>query len=66
MGFLLLGLATASFEGYRSTVVYLIIYIVMNIGFLTVFLTARRTSTGATLRYLTDFRELGQQDAMTS
>jgi NADH-quinone oxidoreductase subunit N len=66
MGFLLLGLATASTEGYRSTLVYLLIYIVMNIGFLVVFLSARRTADGASFRYLTDFRELGQQDAVTS
>jgi len=66
MGFLLLGLATASFEGYRATLLYLVIYIAMNIGFLTVFLNARRKADNSTYTYLTDFRNLGQTDDLTS
>lgn len=60
IGFLLLGLATGSFEGYRTTLLYLFIYAVMNIGFLVVFLNARR-SDGNSLLYLSDFRGIGQQ-----
>lgn len=60
IGFLLLGVATGSFEGYRATLFYLLIYAVMNIGFLIAFLNARRPD-GNSMLYLTDFRGLGQQ-----
>lgn len=60
IGFLLLGLATGSFEGYRATLLYLFIYAIMNIGFLVVFLNARRQD-GHSMLYLTDFRGLGQR-----
>lgn len=59
MGFLLMGLATGTLEGYRTTLLYLLIYVVMNIGFLTVFLCARRASDGFSFIYLTDFRHFG-------
>lgn len=55
-----MGLATTFFEGYRSTILYLALYAVMNIGFLLVFLNARRPDNNGLL-YLTDFRGLGQQ-----
>lgn len=60
IGFLLLGVATGSFEGYRATLFYLLIYAIMNIGFLIAFLNARRPD-GNSMLYLTDFRGLGQQ-----
>lgn len=55
IGFLLLGLATGSYEGYRATLFFLFIYAIMNLGFLTVFLNLRRIDR-ASLTYLTDFR----------
>jgi NADH-quinone oxidoreductase subunit N len=60
IGFLLLGVSSGAFEGYRATLFYLFIYAIMNIGFLVVFLHTRR-SDGKSLVYLTDFRGLGQQ-----
>src|SRR5438309_864117 len=33
MGFLLMGLTCGTFEGLRATLIYLLIYIIMNIGF---------------------------------
>ena len=60
IGFILLGLAAGSFEGYRTTLLYLFIYAVTNIGFLVVFLNARRAD-GNSLIYLSDFRGIGQQ-----
>jgi NADH-quinone oxidoreductase subunit N len=58
IGFLLIGLATASLEGYRATFIYLVLYAIMNVGFLKVFLSTRRYD-GRSLIYLTDFRNLG-------
>jgi NADH-quinone oxidoreductase subunit N len=58
IGFLLLGLACASFEGYRATIIYLLIYSLRNFSFLVLFLNARRAD-GRSLLYLTDFRGLG-------
>lgn len=58
IGFLLLGLATASQEGYRATIFYLLLYSIMNVAFLVVFLNARR-SDKKSLVYLTDFRGFG-------
>jgi NADH-quinone oxidoreductase subunit N len=58
IGFLLLGLSTASQEGYRATIFYLLLYAIMNIAFLIVFLNARRNDAKG-LVYLTDFRGFG-------
>jgi NADH-quinone oxidoreductase subunit N len=60
IGFLLVGLSSASAEGYRTTMFYLVLYALMNIGFLIVFLHARRAD-GQSLIYLTDFRGFGQR-----
>jgi NADH-quinone oxidoreductase subunit N len=65
IGFLLIGLASGSLEGYRSTLVYLLIYAVMNVGFLTIFLSARKNG-GNSLLYLTNFRGLGQDHWLLS
>lgn len=59
MGFLLLGLAAGSFEGYRSTLFYLLIYIIMNVGFLAAFLRLRRSPDHGCLGHITDFMNLG-------
>ena len=61
MGFLLMGLAAGSIEGYRATLIYLFLYVVMNMIFLIAFLNARR-SDGLSLLYLTDFRRLAEAD----
>ena len=53
-----MGVATASQEGYRATLFYLLLYAVMNVAFLIVFLNARRFD-GSSLIYLTDFRGFG-------
>jgi NADH-quinone oxidoreductase subunit N len=60
IGFLLLGIASGSFEGHRATLLYLLLYAIMNVGFLVVFLHARRPD-GTSLLYITDFRGFGQQ-----
>lgn len=55
-----MGIAAGSLEGYRTTLFYLVLYTIMNVGFLIVFLHARR-SDGKALVYLTDFRDFGQK-----
>lgn len=65
MGFLLRGVAAASFHGYRATRVYLLIYTIRNFGFLTVFLNARTKGRDGLL-YLTDFRGVGQANWLIS
>jgi NADH-quinone oxidoreductase subunit N len=62
IGFLLIGLATASFDGYRAIVFYLIVYIAINIGLLIIFLNAQTETRlkKVSLTYLTDFRGFGK------
>jgi NADH-quinone oxidoreductase subunit N len=61
MGFLLLGAACNSKEGYSASILYLFIYAVMGICFLMIFIHTRREDHQSLL-YLTDFRGLGQTD----
>lgn len=58
MGFLLLGLSTLTVEGYRSTMLYLSLYVLMNIGFLILFLHACYSFDSPSFTYLTDFRSM--------
>jgi len=59
IGFFLLGIAANSFESYRAVIIYLFIYVLMNVGFLIIFLNSRRAS-GESLIYLSDFRNIAQ------
>lgn len=56
MGFLLIGVSCSTFIGIRATLIYLFIYIVMNCGFLQIFLTTYADKDNLTLDYLTDFK----------
>ena len=57
MGFLFMGLASGTFEGVRSALLYLLLYIFMNLGFFILFLNTRETKTNRALTYLTDFND---------
>ena len=61
MGFLLIGPACVTFEGYRATFTYLFIYALMSALFLVVLVRTRRDD-GEPMIYLTDFRALGKED----
>jgi NADH-quinone oxidoreductase subunit N len=61
VGFLLIGLACGTFDGYRATVLYLFLYALMSVGFLVIFFNARRVRDGRPLGYLTDFRGLSRR-----
>lgn len=60
MGFLLMGIACGTFEGYRATALYLFLYAIMSIGFLVIYFNIRRVYDGRSAEYLTDFRGLAQ------
>lgn len=62
MGFLLIGLACGTFESSRATLIYLFLYVVMNLGFFVLFLSTRDRLTSRALTYLTDFNDYAQQN----
>ncbi|MFN2549842.1 MAG: NADH-quinone oxidoreductase subunit N [Myxococcales bacterium] len=55
-GYLLMGLAAASTEGVRSILIYLIVYVLMNVGAFLVVIAVSRHTGGEDIR---DFRGLG-------
>lgn len=56
-----MGLVADSVYSYRATLLYIVLYVIMNVIFLTVYLNARQgEQTTHPLMYLTDFRDLGQ------
>lgn len=54
MGFLLIGLATGSSEGIRASLIYLLIYVIMNLGVFLIFLNTSEKNTERNINYLTD------------
>jgi NADH-quinone oxidoreductase subunit N len=58
MGFLLIGIVCNSFLGYQASLIYLFIYIVMNIAFLIVFLNSYNIVSFKALKYFGDFKYL--------
>ena len=55
-GYLLMGLAAASIEGVRSILIYLMIYVLMNVGAFLVVISVSRVTGG---EEISDFRGLG-------
>lgn len=66
MGFLLMGLTSGTFEGFRATLIYLLLYIIMNTGFFLIFLTTKEKTTNKSLTYLTDFNDFAQKNYLYS
>jgi NADH-quinone oxidoreductase subunit N len=62
MGFLLIGIAVGTFESIRASLIYLLIYIIMNIGFFIIYLYSKNTRTNRSLTYLTDFNYLAPKN----
>lgn len=62
MGFLLMGIACGTFESLRATLIYLFLYIIMNLGFFILFLTTKEQTTFRALTYLTDFNDYAQKN----
>ena len=66
MGFLLMGLASGTFEGLRASLIYLFLYILMNLGFFILFLNTREDKTNRSLTYLSDFNDYAQDHYLYS
>jgi NADH-quinone oxidoreductase subunit N len=66
MGFLLMGLAAGTFEGIRASLIYLVLYVLMNLGFFILFLTTKDSKTRKSLTYLTDFNVFAQNNYLYS
>lgn len=56
MGFLLIGITCGAFEGIRATIIYLAIYILMNLGFLQFYLATWNTQTTRNIEYLPELK----------
>jgi NADH-quinone oxidoreductase subunit N len=57
MGFLFMGLASGTFEGFRAALLYLILYILMNLGFFILFLTTQEKKTDCSFIFLADLKD---------
>lgn len=66
MGFLLMGLAAGTLEGIRASLIYLFLYVLMNLGFFIIFLTTKDFETKRSLTYLTDFNIFAQTNYLYS
>src|ERR1700744_5500376 len=66
MGFLFMGLASGTFEGVRASFIYLLLYILMNLGFFILYLNTREKKTTRSLTYLTDFNDFAQNNYLYS
>jgi NADH-quinone oxidoreductase subunit N len=58
MGFMLMGLSSASFKGLSNVWTYLIVYLVMNLVIFAVLLNIRDWKRGTSLVFITDFQYL--------
>ena len=66
MGFLFMGLACGTFEGLRASLIYLLLYVLMNLGFFILFLNTREEKTNRSLVYLSDFNDYAQDHYLYS
>ena len=61
-----MGLAAGTFEGIRASLIYLVLYVLMNLGFFILFLTTKDLKTKKSLTYLTDFNLFAQNNYLYS
>ena len=66
MGFLFMGLACGTFEGTRAALLYLVLYILMNLGFFLLFLTTKEKKSKRSLVYLSDFNDYAKNNYLYS
>jgi len=64
MGFLLIGVSCGTFIGIRATLIYLFIYVIMNCGFLQIFLTTYADKNNLTLDFITDFKYFARDNKL--
>lgn len=58
IGFLLIGIASATFVGFQTSLIYLFLYVLMNIAFLAIFLNTYEINSLKELTYFSEFRSL--------
>jgi NADH-quinone oxidoreductase subunit N len=66
MGFLFLGLFCNNFAGVRASLIYLLLYIIMNLGFFLLFLNTNDKKSQRSLTYLSDFNDFAQHNYLYS
>lgn len=66
MGFLLMGIACGTYEGFRAALIYLLLYVLMNLGFFIIFLCTKEKTTNKSLTYLTDFNNFAKNNYILS
>jgi len=66
MGFLLMGIACGTYEGFRAALIYLLLYVIMNAGFFLLFLCTKEKTLNKPLTYLTDFNDFAQNNHIYS
>ena len=66
MGFLFMGLACGTFEGLRASLLYLLLYILMNLGFFILFLNTKEKKTNRAMLYLSDFHDYAKDNYLYS
>lgn len=66
MGFLLMGVVCGTLEGYRATLLYMVLYTLMSVGFLAIFFHTYRKHDNQLIQYLTDLRGLSAVDYQAS
>ena len=66
MGFLLMGLTCGTYEGFRSAILYLVLYVIMNSGFFLWYLTTREVRLNRSVTYLSDFNAFAQNNYVAS
>jgi NADH-quinone oxidoreductase subunit N len=58
IGFLIIGITCNSFAGFQSSLIYLLIYIIMNVVFLIIFLNTYNFKIFKELKYFSEFKYL--------
>src|SRR5277367_464064 len=62
MGFMLIGIIAGTFEALRASLIFLFIYILMNLGIFILFLNTRDEKTNRSLTYITDLKNFAAQN----
>jgi NADH-quinone oxidoreductase subunit N len=60
MGFLFLGIICCTNQSIRATIIYLVIYIAMNWGFLQIYLSTTNALTSKSIKYFTELKYFAQ------
>jgi NADH:ubiquinone oxidoreductase subunit 2 (subunit N) len=62
MGFLLIGVACGAFDGIQVTLIYLFIYIFMNLGLLQFFLSTFNKQINQNIQFITELKYFSENN----